>query len=141
MEVDLPANEYQAFWERLKEQAERDPGVQEFRPLRWQGNTEQGKAKARVCPAEPDYFERTRVYQAEAILASAQTGSIRRSQDPMSSRSWHAELPQGSISFEDTGNHWGVIEEVDLPPEQAKAFWKRLREYVESHPDSGETPC
>ena len=136
MEADLPADEYKAFWERLKEQADRDPGVQKFRQLGWQGDAEREKAEAPTTPAEPDYSERTRLYRDEAIMAAAQADSIRRSRDPVSYRCWRIDAHQGSrISFWDTGNRWSRIEEVDLPPEQAEVFWKRLREYVESHTD------
>ena len=135
LEVDLPKNEYRGFWERLKMQADENPGVMQFRPPGWNGEITQDRTKTPTSEEELKYMERARFYQDSAILAAAQGDSIHRTHDPIDYRNWHVETPRGRISFWDTGNGRASIIEVNMAPEPAQAFWQRLREYVKSHPN------
>lgn len=56
---------------------------------------------------------------------------LRATTDPVAYRLWRADLPHGSVRFWDGGNGWTTIGEVDLPPEEARAFARNLQQAAE----------
>ena len=75
-------------------------------------------------------------YMSDAIHQAAQSTQTLRvySERDEDYRTWLIIAPKGSITVQDTGNHWYSITFVNMKQEDADAFWAELDRYIEQNP-------
>ena len=82
-----------------------------------------------------NHFLRTH-FHPQAVMDAAAATASRQSQDPSRANTLHITTPLGSIAAHARQDGWLQIDEVNLGSHYAwRAFWQRLKEIVDAHPE------